>query len=54
LTDINEVAVAIRFAMLKLIDNLLEARGFGWTILRFAIILTPAIIALVALSTVFR
>ena len=38
----------------RLFDNVLEARGFGWTLLRYAIISAPAVIALTMLSTVFK
>lgn len=40
--------------MLKMFDYLLEAKGFGWALVRFALLVAPAIIALVILSMFFR
>ena len=41
----------LMYYMANILDRVLEARGFGWTLLRFAIILTPAILALILLSS---
>ena len=37
-----------------ILGRVLEARGIGWMLLRFAIIATPAVVALAILSTVFK
>jgi len=36
--------------MLKFFDHVLEAKGFGWTILRFLIVATPAALVLIVTS----
>ena len=36
-----------------ILDSVLDGRGFGWALVRYAIIVTPAIIALVALTNAF-
>jgi hypothetical protein len=40
--------------MFNILDRVLEAKGAGWSILRFALILTPAIISLSILNVFFR
>jgi hypothetical protein len=40
--------------MFNILDRVLEAKGAGWSFLRFALILTPAVIALIVLNTAFR
>ena len=40
--------------MFNIIDRVLEAKGAGWSFLRFTLIVAPAIIALVVLSMFFR
>lgn len=40
--------------MIKIFDHVLEAKGAGWSLLRFALIVAPAAIALVVLNVFFR
>lgn len=40
--------------MLKILDSVLEAKGAGWSVLRFAMIAAPAIVVLIVLSNYFR
>jgi hypothetical protein len=53
-TGAPTLALCYRSGMFSIIDRVLEAKGAGWSFLRFALILTPAVIALVVLSTAFR
>lgn len=45
---------AIFVSMFRIFDPVLEGKGVGWMFLRFAVILAPAIFALIVLSTLFR
>jgi len=40
--------------MFNIFDRVLEAKGTGWSVLRFAFILAPAVVALVVLNMFFR
>lgn len=40
--------------MFTIIDRVLEAKGAGWSVLRFALIRAPTVIALVVLNMFFR
>ena len=40
--------------MFNIFNRVLDRKGFGWTILRFALIIAPAAVALVVANTVFQ
>jgi hypothetical protein len=40
--------------MFAILDRILEAKGAGWSVLRFAMIAAPAIVVLIVLSNFFR
>lgn len=42
------------FRMFNIFHHLLEGKGAGWSILRYAIILALAVLALTVLNTFFR
>lgn len=54
----NQAAAAsdlcYRDGVFKILDRVLEAKGAGWSVLRFALIVAPAVIALVVLNMFFR
>jgi hypothetical protein len=41
-------------AMSNIIDRILDSKGVGWSLLRFSLIVSPAIVALVILNMFFR
>lgn len=40
--------------MFSIFERVLEAKGAGWSLLRYGLILGPAILALIVLNTAFR
>jgi len=39
--------------MISIFNHVLEAKGVGWSVLRYALILAPAVVALIVLNTAF-
>ena len=47
-------AVVVQCYMFRMFNILLEGKGVGWSVLRFALILGPAVLARIVLNTAFR
>ena len=40
--------------MFSIFHHLLEGKGIGWSVLRYVLILAPAVLALIVLNAAFR